>query len=135
MPSKSIRFFSDGVKYSLRHQSKISRYLQLVASKHSRTIDSLYCIFVPDKRHHEINVQFLNHDTLTDIITFPMESARGTVSGEIYISIDRVKDNARQFDQSIKAELSRVMAHGLLHLCGFEDKSKKDQLAMRTQEE
>lgn len=82
-----------------------------------------------------MNRQFLNHDTLTDIITFPGEAPKGSLAGEIFISIDRVRDNASAFSQTQKDELCRVMAHGLLHLCGFKDKTEKDQRVMRSQEE
>lgn len=82
-----------------------------------------------------MNKQFLSHNTLTDIITFPCDAPKGSVSGEIFISIDRVNDNATKFKQSRKDELCRVMAHGLLHLCGFKDKSENDKRLMRSQEE
>jgi len=135
MPPESIQFFSDGIKYSLRDRASVRSWLRLLARKHKKKIAALNYVFVPDTKLLEINRQFLDHDTLTDIITFPGDAPKGHIAGEIYISIDRVKENSKQFGQSQKDELCRVMAHGLLHLCGFKDKSEKDQRVMRGQEE
>jgi probable rRNA maturation factor len=135
MPAERILFFIDGIQYSLRDRTKVREWLQRIARHHKLKIESLTYIFVSDERLLAINKQFLNHNTLTDIITFPADSPRGSISGEIYISIDRVRENSKNFKQSFKDELSRVMAHGLLHLCGFKDKSAKEQSAMRSQEE
>jgi probable rRNA maturation factor len=135
MPGQRILFFTDGIQFSLRNRTQVRAWLDTVAKRHAKKIEQLNYIFVSDKRLLQINKDFLQHDTLTDIITFPGEAAKGVISGEIYISIDRVRDNARQYQQSATTELHRVMAHGLLHLCGFKDKSSKDQLTMRSQEE
>jgi probable rRNA maturation factor len=135
MPAESILFFSDGIQFTLRDKAKIRSWLKRVATSHKKKVARLNYVFVSDQKLHEMNRQFLSHNTLTDIITFPAEAHKGFVAGEIFISIDRVKDNAGKFNQSNKDELCRVMAHGLLHLCGFKDKSKKDQLLMRSQEE
>lgn len=135
MPAESILFFSDGIRFTLRDKAKIRTWLQHVASSHKKKIAGLNYVFVSDKKLLAMNRQFLDHDTLTDIITFPGDAPKGAVAGEIFISIDRVAENAWQFGQSRKDELCRVMAHGLLHLCGFRDKSEKEQRAMRSQEE
>jgi probable rRNA maturation factor len=131
---ETILFFTDGVKFSLRHREAVRKWLKKVASSHKRSIASLNYIFVSDEVLLRMNKQFLSHNTLTDIITFPGEKSPKGITGEIYISIDRVRENAGRFDQTFKAELARVMAHGLLHLCGFKDKTEKDKLAMRSQE-
>lgn len=110
-------------------------WLANVARLHKRKISGLNYIFVSDKQLLEMNRQFLNHDTYTDIITFESDCGKNAVCGEIYISIDRVRENAKKFDVGVKDELHRVMAHGLLHLCGFKDKSVKEQTVMRRQEE
>lgn len=135
MPLQSIQFFTDGIKFSLRDRTKVRTWLVRVARAHKLRIAQLNYVFVSDERLHEMNRQFLNHNTLTDIITFPNDAPKGSVAGEIFISLDRVKENAAKFDQTHKDELCRVMAHGLLHLCGFKDKSQKDQQLMRRQEE
>ena len=82
---------------------------------------------------HRINQEYLNHDTFTDIITFPYGS-RDTLEGDIFISIDRIKENAREFNVSFEEELLRVMSHGLLHMCGYSDKSEKEKIIMRKKE-
>ena len=135
MPESSILFFTDGISYSLRNRTEVRKWLTAIARSHKKKIAELNYIFVSDKRLLQINQDFLDHDTLTDIITFPGDAEKGFVAGEIYISIDRVRDNAKSYNQSVSTELHRVMAHGLLHLCGFKDKSSKDQLTMRSQEE
>lgn len=131
----TISFFSDGTTFSLRNRAAVRKWLIKVARKHKKKIGTLTFVFVSDAALLKMNRQFLSHDTLTDVITFPGEKLAGSVSGEIYISIDRVRDNARLFDQLQKNELARVMAHGLLHLCGFKDKTAADDKAMRRQEE
>ena len=135
MPSESILFFSDGIDFTLRDKAKVRTWLTRVASAHKKKIAEVNYVFVSDKKLLGMNKQFLKHNTLTDIITFQSDAPRGSVAGEIFISIDRVTENAGKFNVSRKDELCRVMAHGLLHLCGFKDKTEKDQLRMRSQEE
>lgn len=98
------------------------------------SLESLNYIFVDDKRLLAINRDYLKHDYYTDIISFDL-SAGPSKTGEIYISIDRVKDNARQLGLSFKSELHRVVFHGALHLCGYKDKSARDSKLMRQKEE
>src|ERR1044071_2047723 len=105
MPVSSIRFFTDDISYNLRKRSDIRRWLERVARKHHHQIVNLNYIFVSDRRLLEINRQFLDHDTYTDIITFPGDSGRSRLSGEIYISVDRVRENAKEFRTSITDEL------------------------------
>jgi len=130
-----ISFFSDGTPFSLRNRVQRRHWLLRVAKTHKKNIASLNYIFLSDSGLLKMNRQFLDHDTLTDVITFPGERNKSGITGEIYISIDRVKENAKTFGQSMADELDRVMAHGLLHLCGFKDKSPKDEKVMRLQEE
>ena len=99
-------------------------------------IDSLNIIFCSDEYLLNMNKDFLQHDYYTDIITFELsEKNAPSIQAELYISLDRVIDNAIQLQVSIKQELHRVIFHGLLHLLGFKDKTKKDQDQMRTMEE
>ncbi|MGL4596558.1 MAG: rRNA maturation RNase YbeY [Bacteroidia bacterium] len=108
-----------------------------LAKTHKREIAGLQYIFCTDQYLIGINRQFLDHDTYTDIITFDYSKDYGTnfAAGEIYISIDRVRENAKTFQVKTQDELHRVMAHGLLHICGFRDKTTKEQNLMRKQEE
>jgi rRNA maturation RNase YbeY len=133
--SAAIEFYSDGIKFTLRDKAIIRKWLVTVARAHKLKIDSLTYVFKSDDGLLEMNRQFLNHNTLTDIITFPLDANKGFVAGEIYISIDRVRENSEKFKQSFKDELGRVMAHGLLHLCGFKDKSASQAKRMRAEEE
>lgn len=135
MPDSSIRFFTDDISFSLRERTQVRLWLQRVAKQQRRRIAELNYVFVSDKRLLEINQQFLDHNTYTDIITFPGELSHSGITGEIYISVDRVRENASEFKVNVREELHRVMAHGLLHLCGFKDKSPREQKLMRSQEE
>jgi len=92
-------------------------------------------VFCSDDHLHQMNQQFLDHDTLTDIITFDLSENDNTLAGEIYISIDRVKENAAKFKVSYTDELHRVIFHGALHLCGFKDKKDADKKVMRQKED
>lgn len=101
--------------------------------KEKTTLKSLNYIFCSDKRLLEINRQFLKHDFLTDIISFDL-GEDGRVEGEIYVSIDRVRDNSKKLDVSFRSELHRVIFHGALHLCGYVDKGVLERKIMRDKE-
>lgn len=91
-------------------------------------------IFCDDEYLHKINVEYLDHDTLTDIISFDY-TVGNLIQGDIFVSIERVKDNANDFNVSFEDELKRVLSHGVLHYCGYKDKSPKDEALMRSKEE
>ena len=91
-------------------------------------------IFCDDEYLHKINVEYLNHDTLTDIISFDY-TVGNLIQGDIFVSVERVKDNANDFNVSFEEELKRVLSHGVLHYCGYKDKSPKDEALMRSKEE
>lgn len=132
--TSSIHFFSDNIPFVLPAKTEVRNWLSRIARKHKKTIGELTYVFVSDEHLLSMNQEFLQHDTYTDIITFDY-SEWPVVSGELYISIDRVRDNAKSFRVPVKDELHRVIAHGLLHLCGYKDKTKKDAIEMRKQEE
>jgi probable rRNA maturation factor len=127
---------------SLSHTKKVATpakkslesWLKKIAAAEKRKLGALAYTFVSDEELWQMNRQFLNHNTYTDIITFDY-SEEETVSGEIYISVDRVKENAEKLSLTFREELLRVMAHGLLHLCGYKDKSPIQQKQMRAAEE
>jgi len=110
-----------------------SKWLEEVAISESQTIGELSYVFCSDGFLLDINKQFLGHDTYTDIVTFDY-CKDGLINGEVYISTDRIAENAVLYDVSFKNELHRVMAHGLLHLMGYGDKSEEDIVAMRLKE-
>ncbi|MEY3186753.1 MAG: rRNA maturation RNase YbeY [Bacteroidota bacterium] len=131
-----IRFFYIEKTSVLRHRNKLKRFLESKAQNHGRVIDDLNIIFCSDEYLLSINKNFLQHDYYTDIITFELSDKDSPViQAELYISLDRVIDNAHQLGVSIKQELHRVIFHGLLHLLGFKDKTIKDQQLMRSMEE
>jgi rRNA maturation RNase YbeY len=110
-----------------------SKWLEQVALSESRTIGELSYVFCSDAYLLDINQQFLDHDSYTDIVTFDY-CENGLLNGEIYISTDRVADNASEYSVSLLDELHRVIVHGLLHLMGYGDKTEEDALVMRERE-
>lgn len=134
--SKSkVCFFFDQVKVSLPNRSELKKFIDQIFKKEGAVLGNLNYVFCSDKKLLEINQQFLKHDYFTDIITFDLSTTPGEISGEIYISIDRVRDNALNHDESFQSELHRVIFHGALHLCGYEDKTKAQILKMRDRED
>jgi probable rRNA maturation factor len=120
---------------SLEERTRLKQFLIALFKKEKKSLGELSYIFCSDQRLLEINQQFLQHDFYTDIITFPLSDPGQPMSGEIYISVDRVRDNAREFGNSLRKELHRVIFHGALHLCGYKDKSRKDENLMRKMED
>jgi probable rRNA maturation factor len=134
--TRTVRFTVHEIELKLKDQQILRDWLGRVAASHKAGIGSLSYIFVSDDFLLNMNQEFLQHDTLTDIITFPDEtSTSDAVVGEIYISVERVRENAIEFGVDALIELRRVMAHGLLHLLGFKDKTDKEMKAMRAAED
>lgn len=130
----TIEFFFAGAKIDLRERNRLKRFLGRLFQKKKKALFSLKYIFCTDEFLLGINQQFLNHDEYTDIITFNLGEKKGPVEGEIYISADRIRENAGINNTAIKNELHRVIFHGALHLCGYKDKTPRDKKIM-TQEE
>jgi rRNA maturation RNase YbeY len=133
--TSKVRFFYDGVKVQLRNREYLKTQIRKLFKREGKQLDSLNYVFCSDERLLEINRQYLEHDFYTDIITFDLSELRGIIQGEVYISIDRVRDNAKEHAVSIAQELRRVIFHGALHLCGYGDKSAKEQESMRYKED
>ena len=137
MPTQSdssISFFFEA-PVNLRQRTALKKFIKSIFIKEKTGLASLNYIFVSDKRLLEINRQFLNHDFYTDIITFGLTEAPRPVEAEIYISVDRVRENARALGQSFRRELHRVIFHGALHLCGYKDKTARQEREMRSRED
>lgn len=130
-----IRFFIEVTNFKLANKNKYKSWLREIANEEGYSIGNLNYIFCSDEYLYAINVRYLNHDTYTDIITFDQGENPNEISGEIYISIDRVKENANFYEEGFEKEINRVISHGLLHLCGYSDKNKIDQNKMRIKEE
>ncbi len=130
----SIYFLSEGIKFKPKKQKNLKIWVKGVIESEGRNLSSLVYIFCSDSYLLTLNQGYLNHKTFTDIITFDY-SEGDVVDGEIYISVDRIKDNAIKFERDFEEELHRVMIHGVLHILGFKDKSPSEKSVMRKKEE
>ena len=119
--------------FNLKDDTKYTNWIINVVAGESAKLGDLSYVFCSDEYLYTLNEKYLGHKSYTDIITFDY-SVENTISGEIYISIDRVKENARKFEVEFDTELRRVMAHGILHLVGYKDKTEKEKELMRTKE-
>ena len=130
-------FHEQEVSSRLKQKRKLAAFLDALIAKHlpEAKKTKLTYIFCTDEALLAMNQQFLDHDTLTDIITFDLSENEQELTGEIYISIERVAENAGKFNTTYDRELHRVIFHGALHLCGFKDKTKKDAAQMRAGED
>jgi len=133
----AVRYYEQDIRSGLTDRRRLSAFLQSLIRGYQpwlRVVDLVY-IFCNDEYLLSINKEFLNHDTLTDIITFDMSESRESMAGEIYISVERVRENAAGLGISYKNELHRVIFHGALHLCGLKDKKPADKEKMRAAED
>jgi probable rRNA maturation factor len=129
-----IKLFYDNTEYILRGSKKALNLIREVIGKENRISGDLNFIITGDENIKEINREFLNHDYYTDVIAFGYNEGK-TVSGEIYISIDTVKKNSNNYKVSLRSELIRVMVHGTLHLCGYEDRNIEERKIMKNWED
>jgi rRNA maturation RNase YbeY len=130
----AINFFTEKIRFKLSSERKTSNWVKSIIKKEGFTISEINFIFCSDERLSEINLQYLNHKTLTDIITFDY-SIEKALQADIFISIPRVKENAAKFKVEFETELHRVIIHGVLHLMGFTDKTKSQKSIMREKED
>ena len=127
-----IDFFSETI-FNLQNPEKVASWISVIISNENLEEGELSYIFCDDEYLHKLNVEFLKHDTLTDIISFD-NSLGNQINGDIFISVERVKENASKFNTTFENELHRVIIHGVLHYCGYKDKTKKDADLMRVKE-
>ena len=125
--------FNYETAFILKDENKISNWIEHIISNHGFEVGDINYIFCDDDYLHKLNVEFLQHDTLTDIISFDHTLGK-LIGGDIFISVERVKENATTFQVSFEEELHRVMIHGVLHYLGFNDKSEKEKEIMRNKE-
>ncbi len=128
-----ISFNNQSIAFKLKDKTKLKQWIKTVTEKEKHNLGTINYIFCTDDELLEINVRHLNHNTLTDIITFDYTEGK-TINSDIFISVDRVAENAKKFNVTFEEELHRVMIHGVLHLCGYKDKSKADAEVMRRKE-
>ena len=126
--------FNYETNFELDDEARYEQWLSHVIASEGKKEGEISYIFCDDNYLLEINKQYLDHDTLTDIISFDY-TLGNEISGDIFISVERVKDNAVDFNTPFGAELRRVMAHGILHYCGYKDKTEADERLMRDKEE
>lgn len=119
--------------FSLSNETALSEWIAAVISEEKCVLEEINFIFCDDDYLHKLNVEFLNHDTLTDVISFDYSVGK-VIAGDVYISVERVEDNAKDFKVAMREELHRVMVHGILHYCGYKDKTDVDAKLMRSKE-
>ena len=130
-----VHFFSQDIRSSLKNTTTLKLFIESIFKGERRGLNSINYIFCSDKTLREINKKYLNHDFYTDVITFNLSSNNKPITAEVYISVERVRDNAKKLGVSINSELHRVLFHAVLHLCGYNDKKKKDIEIMRKKED
>lgn len=126
--------FDSQIDFHIENEQDIKTWIESIVVSEGFKLGEILYIFCDDDFLHDINVKFLNHDTLTDIITFDYNLGK-QINSEIYISIPRVKENAHSFNTTFENELHRVMIHGILHLCGYKDETDSQEAEMRLKED
>ncbi len=132
-----IHFFTEDIDFAFAKTQETSQWIETAITDYKCRLaeeQDLNFIFCSDAHLHKINVEYLNHDTLTDIITFDQAEYEGEIAGDIFISVERVADNAEEFGVSFEQELNRVIIHGVLHLLGLSDKTPEQEKEMRKAE-
>lgn len=131
-----VRYYNDSTTYRLREKRKVAAWLKLVAEQEGYTLGDVTYIFCSSEVHRKMNIDFIGHDYFTDIITFDYsELDEGVVSGDIFIDVETVADNARIYGVTARQEMLRVVVHGVLHLCGQKDKDPEDEKEMHRKED
>jgi rRNA maturation RNase YbeY len=130
-----IHFHFERVGLTLKRRENLKIFINSLIISEKKRLSHLNYIFCSDKFLLEINRRYLDHDFYTDVVTFDLSSTPKEILADIFISADRIKQNAKRLKLSVKEELHRVMFHGLLHLCGYNDKTEKQQKLMRRKED
>lgn len=126
--------FNYETNFQLADNAIIDKWIKAVITSENCKLEEVNYIFCDDAYLHKLNVEFLNHDTLTDIISFDYSVGK-TIQGDIFISVERVEHNAELFDTTFENELHRVIIHGILHYCGYKDKTDNEKKVMRSKED
>jgi len=131
----AIHFFEEDISFKLKDKNKVKAWVKATIASEGYQLQELNYIFCSDAYLLQINRQYLNHDTFTDIITFDNSEKEKVVTGDIFISIDRIRENAAKFDTGLANELHRVIIHGALHLLGYTDKTSDAKKLMTSKED
>ncbi|MBP6979366.1 MAG: rRNA maturation RNase YbeY [Lentimicrobiaceae bacterium] len=134
MSDSRIHFFLEGVSYPIRNKEKLRQWLDMVITSENESYHDINIILCTDEFLHELNLTYLSQDRFTDVLTFDFSEADMVASGDIYISLPRVQENARKFGVSVKDEIHRVIVHGILHLAGYDDQRVMDKKRMTEKE-
>lgn len=126
-----INFFNEDIEFNIKYKNNFKVWIKKVAEIEGFRINNLNYIFCSDQYLYKMNLQYLDHDTYTDIITFDNSEVESIIEGDIFISIERVIDNSKTLSVLFEDEIKRVIVHGLLHLCGYDDHSIEDKSEMR----
>lgn len=129
-----VRYFSEDIKFELKGKIFNNNWLKMVAGSEMKKLGNISIIFCSDNYILDINLKYLSHDYFTDIITFDY-TEKDVISGDLFISIDSVRDNALHYGTEFSDELNRVMVHGILHLIGYDDHTPEDIAVMRSKED
>jgi rRNA maturation RNase YbeY len=132
---KKIFYFKEGVSFRMKDGEKIETWLLKMIKSEGYKVENINFIFCNDEHLKKINKKYLNHNYFTDVITFDNSMEKKNIIGDIFISIDRVKENAEKYDTGFYKELSRVMVHGVLHLTGYDDKDERSRKKMKKMED
>lgn len=130
-----INFFLEDIVFTLKNKTAIRSWIQNTIKLEGFKVGEISFILCSDEYLHKINVEYLNHDTYTDIITFDNSEEENTIAGDIFISLERIQENADKFKVPLHDELHRVIIHGILHLCGYLDKTPTDKKLMTANED
>ncbi len=132
-----VRYYNDSTTYRLREKRKVAAWLKRVAEEEGYTLGDVTYIFCSSEVHRKMNIDFIGHDYFTDIITFDYSDLKGegVVSGDIFIDVETVADNARIYGTTARQEMLRVVVHGVLHLCGQKDKTPRAEKQMHRKED
>ena len=131
----SVHFYFEKVGLTLKERGKLKCFINSLIAKEKKNLNNLNYIFCNDNALLEINRKYLNHNFYTDVISFDLSSSRKEILADIYISVDRIRENAKSFKITMEEELHRVMLHGLLHLCGYNDKTEVQRQIIRKKED
>ena len=131
--NSNIQFFTEDISYTLKQKTELRQWIKACAEVETREAGNINIILCSDVYLYKMNVEYLNHDTFTDIITFD-NTMEGEISGDLFISLERIRENAREYSRKMSDELHRVIIHGILHLCSYSDKTDEEKKKMRARE-
>jgi len=128
--SDRIHFFTQNVKYRVKEKKKLKTWIELITNLNKKILGEINFVLSDDTTLQKINIKYLNTNNYTDVISFSLAEEEKVISGDIYISIDRVKENARKYKVTTEEELKRILIHGVIHLLGYDDKTKSEKRIM-----